>query len=177
MLVSDIHILKADFLRGSFSGVLVIFLVVEYVRYFDFFSQKQLFEWMQNFTDERDQGTFVVTHIYLLLGCSLPLLVRKDLSLFELSSGLFNLDLLSQITLAGTILLGVGDSFASFFGTLYGSHKWQSESEKSIEGTVAGFCGVFLCLALYGSSSCDLSLRCRPDQRSSGACNLVLNGD
>lgn len=78
------------------------------------------------FLDEKDSGILVLTHIYLLVGCSCPLwlypkqFVNKD----------FHISLLS-----GVISVGLGDTAASIGGSIWGNHTW-SGTNKTFEGTL-----------------------------------------
>lgn len=66
---------------------------------------------MKPFTDERDEGAFIVTHLYLIAGCGLPLWLAP----FPSSGGSAVL-----LPLAG-ILSCMGDGAAAFFGVLSSS--------------------------------------------------------
>nr|CAG4641955.1 EOG090X0BFL [Eurycercus lamellatus] len=81
---------------------------------------------MAGFLDEKDQGSIILTHIYLLVGCSLPVWM------FPRSVASSTEEVL--LLCSGIISLGVGDSAASIGGSLFGRTKWPS-SEKSLEGT------------------------------------------
>ncbi|KAK9465715.1 hypothetical protein V1512DRAFT_265225 [Lipomyces arxii] len=85
-------------------------------------------EALRRYTDERDTcGPIIVSHIFLLLGISLPI--------FWSSSP------------AGIICLGFGDACASIIGRRFGKHRW-FDSKKTLEGTaafvVAAFTGLML---------------------------------
>lgn len=81
---------------------------------------------MAGFLDEKDQGSLILTHTYLLVGCSLPVWIFPGTTVTNAVEVL----LLSS----GVIALGIGDAAASIGGSLYGRTKW-SGSEKSVEGT------------------------------------------
>ena len=97
------------------------------------------------FTDERDTGVFVMTHIYLLLGCAVPvwLAIGNCVTHAELSNSTENdspgvlLFTLAQ-SLAGILALGVGDAAAAIVGIIAGAaglaHTWKS--------TVAAVCSI-----------------------------------
>lgn len=80
-------------------------------------------ECFKSFRDEKDSGPLTLTHIYLLVGMSLPLWMHptEDVSSLAASSGI--------------ISIGFGDTAASLIGNLFGSHRW-SRSKKTIEGTI-----------------------------------------
>lgn len=77
----------------------------------------------RQFIDEKDSGILTLTHIYLLVGFSLPIWIVN-----ELKSDL--------IFASGLITIGIGDTMASFVGFMFGKHKWKN-SMKTYEGTCA----------------------------------------
>lgn len=70
--------------------------------------------------DERDQGTIVVTHIYLLVGCAAPMWIGGN-SAFEQG---------------GVAMVCVLDSAAAVIGKKWGTWKWGAG--KSVQGSLAG---------------------------------------
>jgi len=82
------------------------------------------------YLDTRDQGTMVLTHIYLLLGCALPVwhavFCHRDINS---ARG-------ALVALAGCTVVGVGDAVASCVGVLYGRTRWPG-THKTVEGSVA----------------------------------------
>ncbi|KIH63675.1 phosphatidate cytidylyltransferase [Ancylostoma duodenale] len=86
------------------------------------------------FKDEQDFAV-ILTPIYLLLGIFLPLFLSPN-------------DEPHLYHLAGVAAVGVGDSVAAIYGSLYGTTKWP-RSKKTVEGSaaMAGSIVVFLALA------------------------------
>ena len=83
-----------------------------------------LSRYMLSFTDERDMGTIVLSHFYLLVGCAIPIwLVPRSVENVLPAS-------------AGILSVGVGDAIAAVVGTFYGKTKW-FDTKKSVEGTAA----------------------------------------
>ncbi|XP_025076873.1 dolichol kinase-like isoform X2 [Pomacea canaliculata] len=76
------------------------------------------------FTDSRDQGPVLLTHIYLLVGLSVPL---------WLSCNINNKAMLLQLS-SGILSLGIGDTIACIAGMRYGLTKWPGTC-KSLQGT------------------------------------------
>lgn len=76
-----------------------------------------------SFLDSKDQGEWVTSYIYLVLGVGAPLWMT-------------NLDITRETSYLGLITLGFGDSLASLVGRRFGATKWPS-SEKSMEGSLA----------------------------------------
>lgn len=82
---------------------------------------------LSSFQDDKDQGAIILSHIYLLVGCSLPIWILPT----HTTSEAIDLLLLSS----GVISLGVGDAAASIGGTLLGKTKL-GRCNKSVEGTL-----------------------------------------
>lgn len=85
------------------------------------------------FVDEKD-SLISLTPLYLHIGVSFPLWMPSS-----------NIELLPLMS--GMIVLGIGDSAASFIGSKYGKHKWPGTS-KTLEGTIA--CILSQLLFIYG---------------------------
>nr|CAG4641118.1 EOG090X0BFL [Eulimnadia texana] len=86
-----------------------------------------LTENLKGFLDEKDQGILILTHIYLLVGCSLPVWLNPNFAP-KLSYDQF------LLASSGIVSLGIGDTAASICGTYFGVNKWPN-STKSLEGT------------------------------------------
>lgn len=103
--------------------------------------------------DEKDSGAFITTHIYLLFGCALPLLFGSRMAdQFFFVSGIKQKSEPSDTK--GTLILGVGDSLASIFGSKLGSTKWHEGTKKSVQGTVFALVGMLIVLDIYRKDSC-----------------------
>jgi len=63
-----------------------------------------------------EKDSLIVTHIYLMLGCALPL----TLSFILFDGGLFNGEFVT-VALSGVIFLGIGDVSAALYGRSYGT--------------------------------------------------------
>ncbi|KAG7089841.1 hypothetical protein E1B28_011486 [Marasmius oreades] len=127
------------FTHLCFSAVFALFTFAEYVRYFaiyPFGASVHLF--MNEFLDQKDSGTTILSHFYLLTGCAGPLWLESGSSLVEFS---------------GILMLGVGDSLASIVGKRMGIHRWSPTSSKSLEGSLAFIVSIVVCawiLRLFG---------------------------
>lgn len=94
------------------------------------------------YVDGRDlRGPVVVSHIFLLIGCAVPLWFslasisrtgNPPWSGWELED-----DRREVAMLAGVICVGMGDAAASLVGRRYGRHKWPWVGGKSLEGSAA----------------------------------------
>ncbi|KAJ1660292.1 hypothetical protein IWQ61_000753 [Dispira simplex] len=83
---------------------------------------------MRPFTDHHDAGPLIVSHLYLMVGCALPIWLHSPLALSNL---------------AGILTLGIGDAMASVVGQWIGWYRWPG-SKKTVEGTVAFAASVYL---------------------------------
>ena len=123
--VSGIYV-DVEFTYFASYLVLIVFIYIESLRSC---SIGEISTFLNNalsrFTDEKDQGSLILTHIYLLIGVFLPIWITSDLKMES------NLSLLS-----GVLSVGVGDSVASIIGARYGRTKWPYSPGKSIEGTI-----------------------------------------
>ncbi|XP_014772611.1 dolichol kinase [Octopus bimaculoides] len=82
------------------------------------------------FLDEKDSGPLLVSHIYLLVGFSVPVWLSTAAGHSRTPE-----DYVSCF--AGLLTLGVGDTAASVVGIRYGKTKLPGNSRKSVEGTLA----------------------------------------
>ena len=124
-------------LKVAFAVALTLFLYIEIIRndlkeefknsvYFLKFN-----DFMENCRNELDCGEMILSHFYLLLGCSLPFFINPNNSL-NISS------------FSGLISLGIGDSLASIGGKRFGKNTWHSKTRKTLEGSFFGFIGMFI---------------------------------
>ncbi|KAM9206910.1 LOW QUALITY PROTEIN: dolichol kinase-like [Dugong dugon] len=109
---------------------LAVFIFLEHVRYFRI---KPLGHTLQSllslFLDERDNGPLILTHIYLLLGMSLPCLVPRPCTQKSNMGGARAL-----VPYAAVLAVGVGDTVASVLGSTMGEIRWPGK--KTFEGTM-----------------------------------------
>ena len=92
------------------------------------------------YVDGRDyRGPAIISHIFLLIGCSIPLW----LSLADIprtgSSPWMGWNALSRDVsmISGLVCVGLGDAAASLVGRRFGRHKWLWGGGKSLEGSIA----------------------------------------
>lgn len=129
------------FIALALSLILAIFLLLDLFRA----SQlppisKPLTGFLAPYVDGRDhRGPVIVSHIFLLIGCAIPLWLSLaaapragedpwagwDTSVRDLSM------------VSGVICVGMGDAAASLIGRRYGKTKWYWAGGKSLEGSVA----------------------------------------
>ncbi|XP_076066313.1 dolichol kinase isoform X2 [Oratosquilla oratoria] len=91
------------------------------------------------FLDEKDRGSLILSHLYLLAGVATPLW----LSPCPLSEATPRTAL---PLLAGVLSVGIGDTAASIGGTYLGKHKWAG-TKRTVEGSICGIIAQ-LCLVV-----------------------------
>ncbi|EPY49806.1 dolichol kinase [Schizosaccharomyces cryophilus OY26] len=127
------------FVHLAFSGVLFLFLFIEGIRVLrlePFGEMIHKFLWQ--YTDNRDhRGPLIISHIYLLIGCAIPVWFSHALRGPVASAEL----------LVGVLCLGCGDSMASIIGKKYGRFRIR-RTKKTLEGTFAFSASVFMVLQL-----------------------------
>ncbi|XP_044161709.1 LOW QUALITY PROTEIN: dolichol kinase [Bufo gargarizans] len=121
---------------------LAVFVLLEYIRYFRIRPLGQtLRQLLTLFLDERDSGPLILTHIYLLLGMSLPVWLFPRLCAASLSSPS------TLLPYCGVLAVGVGDTIASVCGSSMGEIKWPG-TKKTFEGTMMGIFAQVIAVAL-----------------------------
>ncbi|KAM4661991.1 dolichol kinase isoform 1-T2 [Discoglossus pictus] len=121
---------------------LAVFVLLEYARYFRI---KPIGQALRNlltlFLDERDSGPLILTHIYLLLGMSLPVWLFPRLCSASLSGPS------TLLPYCGVLSVGVGDTIASVCGSSMGEIKWPG-TKKTFEGTMMSIFAQIITVAL-----------------------------
>lgn len=124
-------LLNVRFMALAFAVALAIFVVLESLRICDVPPVVAVMNpFMQSYVDDRDEGRAVLTHIYLLLGCALPVFFN-----YFVLRGIFSASGL-LIALSGVTVTGLGDAMASYCGIRFGRHRWRN-SRKTLEGSAA----------------------------------------
>lgn len=151
MVVVFITGVKGDmsFLRFASASLLVLLLLLEAVRVSNIRPLGPMIEeCIKPFRDEKDSGPLTLSHIYLLVGMSLPLWIHQS-------------EVTSLAPSSGIISIGFGDTAASVVGNLIGRHKWR-RSKKTIEGSIGAILAMVLSsiwlMNLYSESSYSESL-------------------
>jgi len=125
------YLLEPRFMGMAFSVALTAFFFMELVRYFRIPPYGCLIhEFMMGFLDVRDEGPLVASHLYLLVGCAIPIWLEGK-----------------RCTLAGAsgiLVLGFGDAMASIVGQRYGRRRWPWVALKTVEGTLGFIGGTFV---------------------------------
>jgi dolichol kinase len=140
MLLPTIYI-DPCFVSLALALVLAIFLLLDLIRA----SQlpplsKPIAKFLTPYVDGRDlRGPVVVSHIFLLIGCAIPLwlsLAGIQRTGEEPWKG-WDVDRRDVSMVSGVICVGMGDAAASLIGRRYGRRKWPWAGGKSLEGSVA----------------------------------------
>ncbi|KAH8664117.1 hypothetical protein BX600DRAFT_550217 [Xylariales sp. PMI_506] len=132
----------------ALSIVLALFLLLDLLRA----SQlpplsKPLAYFLAPYVDGRDlRGPVVISHIFLLIGCAIPLWLSLG-SLPRTGTGYlegWDVPTREVSMVSGVICVGLGDAAASLIGRRYGHRKWLWGGGKSLEGSAAFATAVFL---------------------------------
>ncbi|XP_046858662.1 dolichol kinase-like [Xenia sp. Carnegie-2017] len=132
-----------------------LFIFVEYIRIGHIKPFGELFhDHLCCLTDDKDSGPLILTHVYLLVGCALPLWM------FPMNYHHLYQHGCNVLLYAGVLSIGVGDATASVIGVKFGKTKWKGLS-KTVEGTLASCLSQFFLLVLlkpYGIKLHSLAL-------------------
>ncbi|KAF4449821.1 hypothetical protein F53441_7016 [Fusarium austroafricanum] len=132
----------------ALSLILAVFLILDLLRA----SQlpplsKPIASFLAPYVDGRDfRGPVVISHIFLLIGCAIPLWLGLA-SLPRSGSGYLSgweVTTRDVSLVSGVICVGLGDAAASLIGRRYGRRKWFWGGGKSLEGSVAFAIAVIL---------------------------------
>ncbi|SPJ08188.1 phosphatidate cytidylyltransferase, putative [Plasmodium sp. DRC-Itaito] len=148
---------KVDVLIIFLSFCFFLFIFVELIRKIceHFFpSCKVIKRFISRFIDERDNNGLVVTHIYLLTGVYIPILIdiifnnsnyinRKNQSIYNFSKANFTLYTSALNTIC------IGDSMAAIGGMLYPWPKIKNTNNKSCAGSLFFFISTFISLLIF----------------------------
>jgi dolichol kinase len=140
MLLPTIYI-DPCFVALALALVLAIFLLLDLIRA----SQlpplsKPIARFLTPYVDGRDlRGPVVVSHIFLLIGCAIPLWL--SLAGVERTGDAawqgWEVEGREVSMVAGVVCVGMGDAAASLIGRRYGRRKWPWAGGKSLEGSLA----------------------------------------
>lgn len=94
----------------------------------DNYFMEVLNSFMERCRNDLDKGEMILSHLYLLLGCSIPFWLTNNLNISSFS---------------GIISLGIGDSLASIGGKALGQTRWHRLTSKTMEGSLCACMGMF----------------------------------
>jgi dolichol kinase len=129
------------FVSLALTLVLAIFLLLDLIRA----SQlpplsKPIARFLTPYVDGRDlRGPVVVSHIFLLIGCAIPLWLSLAATprVGDPPWDDWNVSSRDVSMLSGVICVGMGDAAASLIGRRFGRRKWPWAGGKSLEGSLA----------------------------------------
>lgn len=75
--------------------------------------------WVSGFRDYQDEGRLLLTPVYLLVGCALPIWLT------DVEDGNILTPVQYSAAIAGILSIGIGDTFASIGGSLFGRTRWK----------------------------------------------------
>ena len=129
------------FIALAFTLILAVFLLLDLFRA----SQlppvsKPLTHFLAPYVDGRDhRGPIIVSHIFLLIGCAIPLwLSLADVK--RSGHGPFqgwDVEIRDISMVSGVVCVGMGDAAASLIGRRFGHRRWPWSGGKSLEGSAA----------------------------------------
>ena len=141
------------FVALALALVLAIFLLLDLIRA----SQlpplsKPIARFLTPYVDGRDlRGPVVVSHIFLLIGCAIPLWLglagverTGEEPWVDWDVGTRDVSMI-----AGVVCVGMGDAAASLIGRRFGRRKWPWAGGKSLEGSAA-FAGAVTLGLVFG---------------------------
>jgi dolichol kinase len=152
LLFVPVAYVNIELLNVALGVALSIFILVEFVRLNDTYSfiGLEIEKYLKEHTDERDDGQVILTHMYLLAGCAIPLWIgsmtlfhhdKKQIAHAPTDTGVIYLCLLS-----GVVSVGIGDAMGSIVGKLCDTRnkiKWPN-TNKSVQGTLGMATSIFL---------------------------------
>mmetsp|Transcript_31615 Transcript_31615/g.51013 ORF Transcript_31615/g.51013 Transcript_31615/m.51013 type:complete len:562 (+) Transcript_31615:107-1792(+) len=142
-------IYEKTFLAVAFAVAVSGLLLLEYIRLARVQPLGPIIDsFMKSFIDHRDSGPLILTHLYLLLGCAIPVWLSLDTTTQAQTTARGDGTLNQNQSLAsflapfsGVIILGIGDALASYVGVRFGSTRWPG-TQKTVEGTVGAILGM-----------------------------------
>ncbi|KAI4905001.1 hypothetical protein NFI96_002147 [Prochilodus magdalenae] len=138
-------ILDRPLLHLAAVACLAAFIFLELVRFFRIRPLgTPLRRLLALFLDERDSGPLIFTHIYLLLGVSLPLWLSPAPCIPKGGMGGAG----GLVPYAGVLAVGVGDTVASVFGSTVGEIRWPG-TKKTFEGTATSVFAQVIAVVIF----------------------------
>lgn len=151
--------LNASYLRVAQAAAFALMLLLELALGSRLLANSAARKFLLHFRDEQDTPELLLTHIYLLAGCALPLWLESSP------------DAHSVRLYAGLLVLGIADSAASLVGRAIGRLKWPAR-RRTVEGSLAAVLaplGVLYLAATVTDSEWDVPTW----KRIAGACGAL----
>ena len=139
------------FISLAFILILALFLLLDLFRA----SQlpplsKPLTYFLAPYVDGRDhRGPVIVSHIFLLIGCAIPLWLSLAATKHTEEGPWegWDVETREMSMISGVVCVGMGDAAASLIGRRYGRRRWCWSGGKSLEGSLAFTVAVVLGLS------------------------------
>jgi len=172
LFVPPILTCQVAFLGLSLLIAAILFVVVEVCRAYKVPGfATNLDKFVSRYLDKREdtsRGDLVLTHLYLLLGCAMPVWLEHRLLGSEVPCKAWEAVRLAS----GILLVGVGDACAAAYGVNFGRTRWPL-SHRTLEGSMSFFASVLLAAwALWAAASQQEEVGRLADHASVG-CNQV----
>ncbi|CEM15009.1 unnamed protein product [Vitrella brassicaformis CCMP3155] len=130
LFLPPIQMKEVEFLGLALFVAFILFLVVETCRATEVIGIGPILQqFVDRYLDDRDSNGLVLTHIYLLTGCAMPIWLEAIASEAGASPSALRASL-------GILTVAVGDAAAAVIGVTVGRIRWWG-SIKSVEGTLA----------------------------------------
>mmetsp|Transcript_44496 Transcript_44496/g.100567 ORF Transcript_44496/g.100567 Transcript_44496/m.100567 type:complete len:581 (-) Transcript_44496:34-1776(-) len=156
----------APFLSLAFLVASLLFVVLEVCRVCRVpYLARTMELFMSRYLDTREdtsRGDLVLTHLYLLLGCAIPVwLEPEDEEPALLDAGARGAAVAScteamLLRSSGILLVGIGDACAAACGVRFGRTKWPC-THRTAEGSAAFLAGILVMAALAHRAACGSS--------------------
>ncbi|SOV20539.1 phosphatidate cytidylyltransferase, putative [Plasmodium sp. DRC-Itaito] len=148
---------KVDVLIVFLSFCFFLFIFIELIRkIFEHFlpSCKVIKNFISRFIDERDNKGLVVTHIYLLTGVYIPILIdtifNNNNYIKRRNQSIFNFNKVNFMLYSSALnTICIGDSMAAIGGMLYPWPKIKNTNNKSCAGSLFFFISTFISLLVF----------------------------
>ncbi|XP_062868351.1 dolichol kinase [Trichomycterus rosablanca] len=133
---------------------LVLLLFLELVRFFRIRPLGSVLrKSLALFLDDKDSGPLILTHIYLLLGISVPVWLSQGPCVPKGETA----GAVGLAPYAGVLAVGVGDTVASIFGSTAGEIRWPG-TKKTFEGTATSVFAQVIAVALFLIADASINL-------------------
>ena len=130
----------APFLVLALSMCLCLFILLEIIRYFNLPAIGPVVNtYCRKFVET--QKTLVLDHMYLLVGCAGSAWYFASESMLKSRASHNKLSFI-----LGTLFVGIGDGAGALVGANYGRWKWRTNSGRTVEGSMAAFLFMAICI-------------------------------
>eukprot|EP00040_Diaphanoeca_grandis_P024030 m.131545 g.131545 ORF g.131545 m.131545 type:complete len:598 (-) comp29554_c0_seq4:78-1871(-) len=130
-------VLEPLFLQVSFAAAFALLMLLELLRVLKLPPVRIFIDsFMEPLRDEKDPGPLILTHLFLLLSCAIPVWLHGADSGCDMN-----------VASVGILSVGIGDAAASVYGMRFGRTRWPGTS-KTVEGSLCSLSAQVLVLAM-----------------------------